>query len=68
MNSVTAPSCAPASRTNFAISAVRSVKPGPRVCTVSSEDTMVVAVTVDGAEREIDLGGDIRPQSGAASS
>ena len=49
MNSVTAPSRAPASRTNFATSAVRSVKPAPGVCTVSSEETMVVAVTVVGA-------------------
>src|SRR4029453_13929152 len=56
MNSVTAPSRARASRTNFATSAVRSVKPAPDVCTVSSEDTMVLALTVDDAERERDLG------------
>ena len=55
MNSVTAPSCAPASSTNFATSAVRSTKPRPDVCTVSSDDTMVLALTVDGAVREIDL-------------
>ena len=56
MNSVTAPSRARASRTNFATSAVRSVKPAPDVCTVSSDDTMVVAVTVGGRVRESDLG------------
>ena len=56
MNSVTAPSRARASRTNFATSAVRSVKPAPEVCTVSSEDTMVVAVTAEGVVRERDLG------------
>src|SRR6185369_16470528 len=51
MNSVTAPSRAPASRTNFATSAVRSVKPAPGVCTVSCEETMLVAATVDGGVR-----------------
>jgi hypothetical protein len=40
------------------------VKPAPRVCTVSSEDTIVLAVIVEGAEREMDLGGDIKPQTG----
>jgi hypothetical protein len=54
-NSVTAPSRAPASRANFATSAVRSVNPVPRVCTVSSEDTMVVAATVEEVVREMDL-------------
>src|ERR1700736_1759818 len=65
MNSVTAPSLARASLTNFAISEVRSVKPGPEVCTVSNDDTMVVALTVDGAVREIDLDEvmDISPSS-----
>ena len=57
MNSVTAPSRAWASLTNFAVSEVRSVKPGPEVCTVSNDDTMVVALTVDGAVREIVLPG-----------
>ena len=56
MNSVTAPSLRRASRTNFAISAVRSTKPAPGVWTVRSDDTMVLALTVDGAERESDLG------------
>ena len=55
MNSVTAPSRARASATNFATSAVRSVKPAPDVSTVSSEDTMEVAVTAEGAVRERDL-------------
>ena len=45
MNSVTAPSRARASPKNFATSAVRSAKPAPEVCTVSSEDTMEAAVT-----------------------
>jgi hypothetical protein len=35
---------------------VRSVKPTPEVCTVSSEDTMEDAVTDEGAVRETDLG------------
>ena len=56
MNSVTAPSRARASRTNLATSEVRSVKPAPEVCTVSSEDTMVVALTEERAVRERDLG------------
>src|SRR5258708_2520041 len=56
MNSVSAPSRAPASPANLAISAVRSVKPRPEVCTVSSEDTVVVALTKDDGERENDLG------------
>src|SRR5437762_13656084 len=60
MNSVTAPSRACTSRTNFATSAVRSVKPAPDVCTVSSEDTMVLAVTIEGAVREGDLGAGIK--------
>src|ERR1700747_1193117 len=55
MNSVTAPSRAPTSATNRAVSAVRSMKPRPSVCTVSSDDEMVVACTVDGAERVTDL-------------
>src|SRR5690349_14103909 len=55
MNSVTAPSRACASATNFATSAVRSVKPAPEVCTVSSEDTMVLALTAEGVVRERDL-------------
>ena len=42
MNSVTAPSFAPASRTNFSTSAVRLVKPVPAVSTVSREVTMAV--------------------------
>src|SRR6202022_1828170 len=63
MNSITAPSFAPASFTNFAISAVRSVKPRPDVCTVSSEDTIVVARTVEGAVREIDLSEVMRAQN-----
>ena len=56
MNSVTAPSRARASVTNFATSAVRSVKPAPDVCTVSSEDVMVLALTTEGVVRERDLG------------
>src|SRR5450756_183655 len=55
MNSVTAPSFAPASSTNVATSAVRSVKPRPDVCTVNSEDTTVAALTADGGERESDF-------------
>src|ERR1700710_2576486 len=55
MNSVTAPSLAEASLTNFATSRVRSTKPAPGVCTVSSDDTMVLATTVDGALRDNDL-------------
>src|SRR5450759_4890844 len=56
MNSVTAPSRAPASFTNLATSAVRSTKPRPDVWTVRSEDMMVSALTVDDEERENDLG------------
>src|SRR5882724_9454245 len=63
MNSVTAPSRAPASRTNFATSAVRSVKPAPGVCTASCEETMVVAATVDSGVRESDLGEVIGPRN-----
>ena len=55
MNSVTAPSRAPASRANFAISSVRSTKPRPEVSIVSSEVTMVVGLTADGGVRENDL-------------
>src|SRR5882757_10778521 len=55
MNSVTAPSRARASRTNLAISSVRSTKPAPFVCTSSCEETMVAALTVDGAERVSDF-------------
>jgi hypothetical protein len=36
---------------------VRSTKPAPGVCTWRIEDTIVVAVTVDGAVRAMDLGG-----------
>src|SRR5437879_13818543 len=54
INTVTAPSRAPASRRNFLTSAVRSVKPAPRVSTVNNDDMMVVAETVEGAERDID--------------
>src|SRR6185312_14666172 len=56
MNSVTAPSLARASVTNFATSAVRSVKPAPDVGTVSSEETMEVAVTDEAAVREREFG------------
>ena len=42
MNSVSAPSRARASLMNFAASLVRSVKPRPGVCTVSSDDAMLV--------------------------
>src|SRR6185312_8582799 len=55
MNSVTAPSRACTSRTNFATSAVRSVKPVPRVSTVSNEDAMVLAATAEGVVRESNL-------------
>src|SRR6202011_4000119 len=55
MNSVTAPSRAPASLTNFAISAVRSTKPRPEVRTVRIDDTMLLALTVDDGERESDF-------------
>jgi len=34
---------------------VISVKPRPGVCTVSSDDAMLVACTEDGAERVMDL-------------
>src|SRR6478736_3640823 len=40
---------------NFAASLVRSVKPRPGVCTVSSDDATVVTCTDDGAERVTDL-------------
>src|SRR5215217_3192511 len=56
MNSVTAPSRARASATNFVTSAVRSVKPVPEVCTVSCADTMVLAVMDERVVRETDLG------------
>ena len=55
MNSVRTPSRAWTSLMNFAASLVRSVKPRPGVCTVSSDDAMVVACTDDGAERVTDL-------------
>src|SRR3954471_3560717 len=57
MNSVTAPSRARASPTNFVTSAVRSVKPAPDVCAVNSEDVTVVALTAEGVVRERDFGG-----------
>src|SRR5258708_2101396 len=56
MNSVPAPSCAPGSLTNLATSVVRSTKPAPEVWTVSSDETMVLALTEDNALRESDLG------------
>jgi hypothetical protein len=40
---------------NRAASAVRSMKPQPEVCTVSSDETTVVACADDGAERVSDL-------------
>ena len=46
---------AAAQATNFAAWLVRSVKPRPGVCTVSSDDAIVVACTDDGAERVTDL-------------
>ncbi|MDA9519928.1 hypothetical protein XI06_06020 [Bradyrhizobium sp. CCBAU 11434] len=55
MNSVSAPSRALASLMNFVTSLVRSVKPRPGVCTASSDETIVVACTDDGAERVMDL-------------
>src|SRR3954468_5023376 len=54
MNSVSAPSLAETSRTNFATSRVRSTKPAPAVCTVSKDDTIVAAATREGAERDND--------------
>jgi hypothetical protein len=36
---------------------VRSTKPRPAVWTARSEEMIVVAPTIDGAEREIVLGG-----------
>ena len=67
MNSITAPSRAPASRTNFATSAVRSTKPRPDVCTASSDDTMVPALTVESGVREIELGAVINDLSTSSS-
>ena len=55
MNSVTAPSRAPASLTNFAISAVRSTNPRPGVWMVRIDDTMLLAPTVEDGERENDF-------------
>src|SRR6202795_2453108 len=55
MNSVTAPSRAPASLTNLAISAGTSMKPRPGVWMVRIDDTMLT-LTVDDGERESDLG------------
>ena len=48
MNSVSAPSCAPASRRNFAASRVTSVKPVPRVSTTSEAETILLTLTADG--------------------
>jgi hypothetical protein len=62
MNSVTAPSLAPASFTNLVTSAVRSTKPAPDVSTVSSDVTMAVAETLDEGLREIDLDRTMKPQ------
>src|SRR6202022_151596 len=56
MNSVPAPSRAPASFANLATSAVRSTKPRPDVWIARSDVTMVFALTVEGAVRDIDLG------------
>src|ERR1700728_2175907 len=56
MNSVTWPSTAPASPMNLATSAVRSRKPRPEVCAVSSDDTIAFALTTDKGEREGNLG------------
>src|SRR6185437_10878631 len=55
MNSVTAPSRPPASRRNLATSGVRSTKPAPDVCTVNSDDTMLLAATEDGLRATIGL-------------
>src|SRR6202048_163503 len=55
MNSVTAPSRAPASLTNLAISAVRSTKPRPGVWVVRVDDMMVLMLTIEGGERENDF-------------
>src|SRR5882757_6051488 len=55
MNSVTAPSFAPASRMNFPTSPVRSTKPAPEVSTAIREVTMLPATTAVGWERDIDL-------------
>src|SRR6267378_7469592 len=62
MNNVAVPSLASASFTNFATSAVRSMKPCPEVCTVRTAETMVSARIVDSAVRDIDLGAVMRPQ------
>src|ERR1700738_1175016 len=50
---VAAPSRAAARFTNFMTRALRSVKPRPEVGTVSSEYTIAVALTVEGALRDI---------------
>src|SRR6516225_6339911 len=55
MNRFSEPSRAPASRINSATSAVTSTKPVPLVCTVSSEVTMLLAVTAEIGERDVDL-------------
>src|SRR5262245_48411542 len=55
MNSVTAPSVAPASRRNFSTSEVRLTKPVPDVCTDMREVTMRLALIVEDGERDIDL-------------
>src|SRR4029077_807723 len=55
MNSVSMPSMAATSFTNRAISALRSTKPRPEVCTVRSELTTVFALSADGAVRDIDF-------------
>src|ERR1700744_1519955 len=53
MKSVPCPSIAIASSRNRATSAVRSRKPRPRVCTVSNDETIEPAETVDALVREM---------------
>jgi hypothetical protein len=51
---------------NFAASAVRSTKPRPDVCTVSSDELTAVTCTVARAERVTDLADVIKHSSSVA--
>src|SRR6187401_117527 len=66
MNSVSAPSCAPALRRNFAASCVMSEKPVPRVSRESSAETILPALTADGAESDDAVGRLMRGNSNPA--
>src|SRR6478736_4643970 len=66
MNSVSAPSCAPAPRRNFAASRVMSVNPVPGVATTSDAETILLTPTADGADSDDTVGRLMRQNSNLA--